>query len=55
MYEAKLKDELDKRLREFIREEMGNRLTPNNWNWLIATLTSIFKRNEVEPKKEPEK
>lgn len=54
MYKAELKEGIDKRLREFIQVEMGNRLTPNNWNYLILTLEAIFKKNEVLDKT-PEK
>ncbi len=55
MFRAELKDEIDKRLAEFIQVEMNNRLTPNSWNWLMLTLGPIFKQNEVEPEKESKK
>lgn len=52
MYKPNLKQEINKRLAEFIQQEMGNRLTPNNWNYLVLTLESIFQQNEVKPEKE---
>ncbi len=48
MYNAQLKEEIEKRLQEFIQAEMGNRLTLNNWNYLILTLVPIFERNEIK-------
>ena len=52
MFKPELQTEIDNRLKEFIQQEMGNRLTPNNWNFLVLTLRAIFKRNEVKPEKE---
>lgn len=54
MFKPELKEEINQRLQEFVQVEMGNRITINNWNWLIVTLGLIFERNEVEAK-EPEK
>ena len=51
MFKPELQNEIDKRLKEFIEVEMGNRVTPNSWNFLILTLGPIFKRNKVEPEK----
>ncbi len=47
MYKSELKDQIDKRLQEFIQYEIGNRLTPNNFNYFILTIDSIFKQNEI--------
>ena len=52
MFKPELQTEIDNRLKEFIQQEMGNRVTPNSWNYLILTLGPIFKRNKVEPEKE---
>jgi len=50
MFKPELKQEINKRLAEFIQVEMGNRLTPNSWNWLVAIdLERIFRKNEVKP------
>ncbi len=50
MYKPEVKTQIDNRCQEFIQQEIGNRLTPNNWNYFILTITSIFKRNEIENK-----
>lgn len=55
MFKPELKQEIIKRLQEFIQVEMGNRLTPNNWNYLVLTLEPIFEKNVVKPEKELEK
>ena len=51
-YKDELQTEIDNRLKEFIQQEMGNRVTPNSWNYLMLTLGPIFKRNEVKEEKE---
>ena len=52
MFKDELKDEINQRLQEFSRVEIGagNRITVNSWNWLIVSLGPIFDRNVVEPK-----
>lgn len=49
MYNTKLKADIEQRLQRFAQEEMGNRLTLNNWNWLIVTINNIFEQNKVKP------
>ena len=55
MYKSELKDQIDKRFQEFIQYEIGNRLTPNNWNFLLLTIDSIFKENEIKKKTKGDK
>ena len=52
MFKPELRDEINNRLADFAQVEMGNRVTPNNWNYLALTLKVIFDRNVVEPEKE---
>ena len=47
MFKSELQDQIDKRLKEFIDVELGNRITHNNWNWLMLSLGSIFKQNKL--------
>ena len=50
MFRNELKEQIDKRFQEFIQYEIGNRLTPNNFNYLLLTIDSIFKENEIKKK-----
>ncbi len=55
MFRNELKDQIDKRFQEFIQYEIGNRLTPNAWNYLLLTIDSIFKENEIKKKTKGDK
>lgn len=55
MFKPQVRQEIERRLSEFIQVEMNNRLTPNNWNYLMMTLGPIFEKNKIVPEPEKEK
>lgn len=48
MYKAAVLQLVKNRMQEFFQQEVGNRVTNNNWSFLGLTLEGIFAENEVK-------
>jgi len=52
MFKPDLKQAINERLVQFLQQEIGNRVTDNNMAGLVFSLSPIFEKHLVEPKKE---
>ena len=57
MYKQELRQQIEQTLRMFFQQELGNRVTENNWSWLGIKVGTIFENKDLrlEVKKEGKK
>uniref|UniRef100_A0A6M3JWE3 Uncharacterized protein n=1 Tax=viral metagenome TaxID=1070528 RepID=A0A6M3JWE3_9ZZZZ len=57
MYKPELRQNIEQTLLIFFQQEVGNRVTENNWSWLGMKMRSIFesKNLQVELKEDEKK
>jgi len=57
MYKPELRQNIEQTLRTFFQQELGNRVTENNWSWLGIKVGTVFENKDLqlEVKKEGKK
>jgi len=55
MYKQELRQQIEQTLLTFFQQEVGNRITENNWSWLGIKIRSIFENKELQMEAKKEK